>query len=71
MTSDMPRVYIDRQGVDEFEVAREFQKVGDRDLAEQNERLRSEIAALKEALGKTTANLGVNGGLPLEPEVAR
>ena len=47
MTSDMPRRYIDREGVDELEVAELYHAGENGNLAKQNQALQNELAQMK------------------------
>ena len=47
MTSKMPQRYIDRDGVDELEVAKIYHDQDTAKLAKQNQELQAELAALR------------------------
>ena len=50
MTSKMPQRYIDREGVDEFEVASIYQADERDNLARKNQRLSDEMSAAKASM---------------------
>lgn len=53
MTSDMPRKYIDREGVEDFAAVRQFHADERLKLAQDKARLQAEVVALKAKLAET------------------
>ena len=55
MTSKMPQRYIDREGVDEMEVAEIFHRSEQTKLANENQRLRDELASVRSSTVENAA----------------